>query len=446
MRPVPVSCRAVLAAAATLLMTAAQAAPPVVTTVYPTGSFPLDAQNVQTAIDSGGTVVLKSTNSSGQPTPFNFGAPDPIVNGGVLLTTDVRLVGETIDGHQTTIRGGFNPILGLAPVTSTIRGIHFDGPLDSPIALVRSTGATIEDNRITGIVPLPLFFGFTEIEGIFVSGFDDPANAITGRITVANNVIEISGGDFVNGMQFDEVAADIRIAGNTVHFLSSDGVIQTLGILVFRSHGAADIVDNVVSMDAGNPDAFPAAIFVGGHEEARYRISGNTIVNGHPNADGMDIVGLSPAIATHRAQVTNNAVQLGSTIATSGALVFVGAVRDSVMSANRASGTGGNAVQVLGLDSTLIADSNRAVGNDILSFTPIGADVFFGPDSARNLFAGPCRTWQDFGAGNRIQCGGPQRAAPPAAPRTTHRPGDALRTLGDQILHARLALHGPNGR
>jgi hypothetical protein len=213
----------------------ANAAPPVTTTVYPTGSFPLDVQNVQTAIDKGGSVLLKTTNAAGQPTAFNFGPPDAFA--GVNLTTDVSILGEQVGQFTTTIKGGFDPILGLVPVKSTIQGIHFEGPLDSPIALFRSTGANIVGNHISGIVPLRLFFGFTEIEGIFVSGFDDPQNAVTGQVTIADNVIEVAGGDFVNGMQLDSVAADVEISGNTVNFLASNGFIQTLGILVFRSRG-----------------------------------------------------------------------------------------------------------------------------------------------------------------------------------------------------------------
>ena len=52
----------------------AQAVSPPTTTVYPTGSFPLDVQNVQAAINAGGTVLLKATNAADQPIAFNFGA------------------------------------------------------------------------------------------------------------------------------------------------------------------------------------------------------------------------------------------------------------------------------------------------------------------------------------------------------------------------------------
>ena|SRR5690349_9646743 len=417
------------------------AAKPVTTTVYPTGSFPLDMQNVQSAIDRGGTVILKATNAAGQPTAFDFGPPDPQVDGGVNLHTDVSILGEQSGGHMTTIKGGFNPILGLVPVKSTIQGIHFDGPLDSPIALIRSTGANIIANRITGIVPLLLFFGATEIEGIFVSGFDDPENAVTGQINVQGNVIEVSSGDFVNGMQFDEVSADIQVSGNSVEFLHSDGAVQTIGILVFRSHGKATVVQNQVTMGDGDPNAFPVGIFVGGHAEASYRISGNTVVTNHPNSDGIDVVGFSFSGPTQQAIVEGNHVVIHSTIPTAGGIAFAGAVQNSLMSANRIEGTSGNAIQILGIDSSTIAFSNHAVGNDISQLSASFGDVFFGPDSADNLLAGHCNTYIDLGVGNRILCGSPL-AVPANATQSSRRPGPTM-SMADQVRRARLASTRP---
>ncbi len=413
------------------------AAKSVTTTVYPTGSFPLDMYSVQAAIDLGGTVLLKATNAVGQPTAFDFGSPDPQVDGGVNLHTDVNILGEGSGAYMTTIKGGFNPILGLVPVKSTIQGIHFDGPLDSPIALIRSTGADIVGNRITGIVPLLLFFGATEIEGIFVSGFDDPQNAITGRINIADNVIEISGGDFVNGVQFDEVSADIEVSGNTVEFLQSDGVVQTIGILVFRSHGKVDVVKNRVTMGPGDPDAFPVGIFVGGHDEASYRIAGNTIITSHPNADGIDVVGLSFSGATQQAIVEGNHITVRSSIPTAGGIAFAGAVQHSLMAANRIDGTSGNAIQILGLDSASMASSNHAVGNDISQLAASDGDVFFGPDSVDNLFAGHCNTYVDLGVGNRVLCGSPLGFAASAA-RIANRPSPRIAVQRDDIRRARL--------
>jgi hypothetical protein len=424
---------------------AAQAAAPVTTTVYPTGTFPLDMQNVQAAIDRGGTVILKATNIAGEPTAFDFGPPDPVVAGGVNLTTDVSVIGETAQGHMTTIDGGANPIVGLLPVKSRIQGIDFEGPLDSPIALIRSTGADIVGNRIRGIVPLLLFFGFTEIEGIIVSGFDDPLNAVTGRITVTGNTIEVSGGDFVNGMQFDEVAADIEISGNTVNFLSSDGVVQTIGILVFRSHGEAAVVNNSVTMGNGNPNAFPSGIFVGGHAEARYTVAGNTVVTNHPQSDGVDIVAFSFSGATRGALVRGNHVTTHSLTTFNGGIVFDGEVQNSLMAANVIDGETGNAVQILGFGPTLIADSNLAAGNDISHATSLAGDVFFGPDSSNNLYVGRCNTFTDLGTDNRILCGhalASASASPAAAalgaPAAANRGVPAIGSRGDEIHRARL--------
>ena len=42
--------------------------------VYPTNTL-ADPVNVQTAVNLGGTIILKATNESGTPTPFYFGEP-----------------------------------------------------------------------------------------------------------------------------------------------------------------------------------------------------------------------------------------------------------------------------------------------------------------------------------------------------------------------------------
>ena len=64
-----------------------------------------------------------------------------------------------------------------------------------------STGAEIVGNVIRGIIPIPLLFGFTEVEGVFVSGFDSP---VTGRIKIANNLIEISAEPHTGCQKFTE--------------------------------------------------------------------------------------------------------------------------------------------------------------------------------------------------------------------------------------------------
>jgi hypothetical protein len=293
----------------------------------------------------------------------------------------------------------------LVPVTSGIQGIDFEGALDTPIAIVSSTGADIEGNRIANVVPLLLRFGFTETEGIFVSGFQNPQNAVTGKITILNNTIEMNGGDFSNGMQFDSVAADIDVRGNNVTYLASNGDIQTTGITLFRSLANVNVSQNVVMMGPGDPNAFPVGIFAGGHAEARYMIANNTIITNHPNADGMDIVGFSNSGPTEKAVVVNNHIVTHSTISTAGGIAFVGAVKDSQMVANQMEGTTGDAIQILGLSPRLVADSNHALGNDIAGMMSLGPDVFLGSDSTNNFVAGHCNTFIDLGVSNHVTCG-----------------------------------------
>jgi len=126
-----------------------------------------------------------------------------------------------------------------------------------------------------------------------------------------------------------------------------------------------------------------------------------------------------------------------SLISTSGGIAFAGAVKNSRMSANRIEGTSGNAIQVLGLNSTLTAESNHAVGNDISQLSASDGDVFFGPDSVDNLFAGHCDTYVDLGIGNRILCGTNIGAAASTA-RIETAPGRKLDVLGPDIRRARL--------
>ena len=218
-------------------------AAPTTTTVYPTGTFPLDAQNIQAAINRGGTVFLKATNAAGKATAFNFGMPDPNHGGttcnvegvNVNLSTDVAIIGKRVGQHMATIGGGCTPILGLIPVTTKIEGIDFETPVASAITILASTGTEIIGNRINGVLGVALELGFSDGDGIDLFGNDDPQNAITGHAIIANNIIENLGADFANGMQLDEVAAEVDIYGNTVRFPQSNGDVQTVGITGFRS-------------------------------------------------------------------------------------------------------------------------------------------------------------------------------------------------------------------
>ncbi len=393
------------------------------TTVYPTNTFPLDVENVQAAINRGGTVLLKATNEAGQPTDFNFGTPDPNVpRQGVYLTTDVSISGERVGSHMTTIRGGSMTIFGGVPVKSAIRGIDFEGSQDTPIALIASTGATIEGNIIRGLVPLPRTiywqgetFYTTEVEGVEV-GNDvllEYSINITGHVTVANNVIEMAAGIFANGINFDDAAADIDVTGNTITFLQSPGPDQAFGILLYRVHNRANVSKNRITMGPGPADFYNVAgILACGYAEGRYVISSNTIVNEDPNASGIVLCGyLQPDPGpTDGAVVVGNHITIPHGSAADG-INFSGEVRNSHVLANTIEGTAESAVALWGNEYMGGAESNIFAGNDISGLTTSIADVIFYTYSENNLFAGHCSSYLDLGTGNRILCGGPVASA-----------------------------------
>jgi hypothetical protein len=166
-------------------------------------------------------------------------------------------------------------------------------------------------------------------------------------------------------------------------------------------------------------------------------ISRNTVITNHPNADGIDVLGFSFSGSTQHAVIDGNHVVMHSLIPTSGGIFFGGAVKNSLMFANRIEGTSGNAIQIFGFGSTLTAESNRAVGNDIAQLSASDGDVVFGPDSINNLFAGHCNTYVDLGIGNRILCGNAIGSAA-SATRIANRPLPMIDMLADDIRRARL--------
>jgi hypothetical protein len=400
-------------------------AAPTQTTVYPTGIFPLDAKNVQAAVNAGGTVFLRATNSAGVPTAFNFGTPDPNHGGttcnvpgvGVNLTTDVAIIGERVGQQMATISGGCRPIFGQVPVKSKIEGIDFETPVAAAIILTASTGTEIVGNRINGVkgvlISVPSGFEISDGDGIDLFGNDDPQNAITGHAIITNNTIENLGADFANGVQLDEVAAEVDINGNTVRFPQSNGVVNTAGITAFRSHNRVSIVGNDISMGPGNPDAFPIPIFVGGDHDASYIIAFNNVIDTHPNGDGIAVTDGDFAEPTQGAQILANHVTLNSSVVgqsgpnffgTAGVDVF-GAVSNSLIAANVIKGTSAFALDVVdGIFSTSIPDSDQLLLNDISGHTSLITDVYFGMDTSDMLFVGRCATDIDQGTDNKIAC------------------------------------------
>lgn len=374
------------------------------TTVYPTGRFPLDVQNVQAAISLGGVVRLKAVDIAGNEAAFNFGPAD--VSGGfVVIRNDVALVGERQGLKMATISGGYIPVFSRLAVKTRIESIAFESPLGAAILLLASGGTDIVGNHINAVVGIRLRFG-TDGDGIDLFGNNDPANAFTGKVRIADNVIENLTADFANGVQLDEVSATVELTGNKIVFQRSLGRIQTIGITAFRSHNEVTIAGNEVTMGAGSNRAFPVPIFVSGDLDARYVIVRNNVVNQHPSGDGIEVTGGDFSQPTQKARIGENRVQLNSiSNPYSAGIAVFGAVNKSSVYENRIDGTGGNALQVAeGNFATSLADGNVIVDNHISGFEASVADVYLGTNSSNTRFEGRCESYVDLGVSNRITC------------------------------------------
>jgi len=66
------------------------------------------------------------------------------------------------------------------------------------------------------------------------------------------------------------------------------------------------------------------------------------------------------------------------------------------------------------------------------------ADVFFGPDSTNNLYAGHCNTYVDLGVGNRILCGVSVSGSSANAKADRSGPWQTVDVLADTVGRARL--------
>lgn len=400
------------------------------TVVYPTGLYPADVQAVQAAVVAGGMVRLKPVNLAGDPTAFNFGPPVP-GPGGVELTSDVQIRGETRRGAMTTIRGGNAPFRGFVPVTSTISGIWFDGPRLAAVYMESSSGTEISDNVITDVVGVPWFLDNRKGQGVWIQGL----GPVTGTITIARNtIVDVDAEDGL-GLAIANVEADVSVLKNDIRG------VNAWGVLVFVHAGRVWIEGNAV---VPGPERFPGiysignGIQVGPHWGAfsprpipepsgPVHILNNRIVAENPNADGILVFGWQEPL--DGSIVSGNRVTMGGSLF--GGITFFDNVSRALLSGNEIRGSGAYAIDVIGFPE-VPNRGNVIAGNHVASFDAVVADVFLDDSTVDTLVAGCHGTVVDLGLNNRvIGCAVPQASAAALrrleARRPEHRVLDILR-------------------
>ncbi|MEO8678526.1 MAG: hypothetical protein ABI665_05740 [Vicinamibacterales bacterium] len=366
--------------------------------VYPVGAFPQDVLNVQAAVDGGGNVLLKSTDSAGAPTPFEFGT------GRVFLTQDVSINGETVNGLMTTIHRGVQPfrsVFGL-PVTSAIQGIHFDGPVSAAVFLGFSRGFQFRGNLVSDVVGAR-FGGQTKGQAVWVTEGVVPGG-VSGTIVIADNVVERVFADLSYGVAFAVWDASTEITRNVFRD------VKDTGILAVGGSQPISIVDNVVLGGAPYPGFFSVGNgIVAGLGAGAIYIARNTVVCDNPFADGIAIEGVvdfNPALGGLPNEVPASAVVEKNDVTMHGSLfggiTIYGQLTSSLISNNQVAGDGGFAFGILPFFGDEVADGTVYRGNNISRFHASDADVFLDYTAQDTVFVGRAGTLVDFGAGNRI--------------------------------------------
>ena len=380
--------------------------------VYPTGAFPTDTDNVQSAVDLGGSILLKATNQNGLPTAFNFGPPDDTNNdGGVFLTKDVEISGEQEAGHWTTIDGGVVPFRGwvpndvnspLAKVKTTISGIDFEAPLLSAIIIDWSSGSQIIGNRIAnvqgaeGCYDPKCAYPFTEGRAIKFLGNGDPDHAITGKVIVSDNQIVDSHADLSAAIVFDEVAADATIEGNQI------GSSLEGGIFLINSSGHVTIAHNTIAPGPGDLNSLFSignGIYLLDFDGrgAAYVVTDNKLDIENPYADGIILDG-SGSISG--AVVNGNEIDMHGTYY--GAVSMFQNVSNSLIANNRIRGSASFGLDILQYEDGADAGSNTFVGNNLATFSASVADLFLDGSTHDTVFVGRGGTVIDLGANNHV--------------------------------------------
>jgi hypothetical protein len=277
--------------------------------VYPTGTYPTDLTNVQSAVDTvspNGTLLLRAVSLQDRPQYFNFG-DDVTGRGSVKVRQDVVISGEsmlpqafvfpngqtpdaTLLPDRTVIYGGNkafhcrrdNPV----PTTLTVRRIFFAYPAFCAVQVAKSSGLEVSGCIIYDIkraTPLESATPVVSV-GIEATGGNQPAPDLRGEFRVFDNMVKRSE-DLMYGRPDTGIAvqnADMRV---DIHGNRISG-FALAGIGLDRSRGEAIIRDNEV-ISCGHGREVPQSAGIGvkrctpnGPGPAHISVTSNRIVGG----------------------------------------------------------------------------------------------------------------------------------------------------------------------
>ena len=382
----------------------------------------VDPQAVQAAVTEGGAIVLKGT--------FDFGD-----KGMVNITKDVTIIGETnANGSPITkIKGGFwtfhSPLPPQRPPEVpgpkiTIQNIHFDGALWCPIHLAYSSGATISNNKVTNLRPIPIpvpVFGKTGVffQNAIICGttYEQPKEpkyqpgAFTGQLIIADNEMDMYNENPVNTMAQGifviwTTGINAQIQHNTIVNCSRNSIEMLDNYLGQDGSGMIMIKDNkIVTATEGasvpTPNT-PNGIIVGWFIDMPSGLNPqrnikHVVVNNAIRTRGKTSGGISAS--------TDGVVVVNNTIVSEGEdsnpLSILSS--DGYLAYNKLEGISSKPGVLVLPFKPFKGSKNFIIDNDFKQFKTSAAEIVFMKDSCNNLFVGPTCKIGDLGSNNFIQ-------------------------------------------
>jgi hypothetical protein len=380
----------------------------------------IDPQAVQAAVAEGGSIVLKGT--------FDFGE-----KGSVTITKDVDIVGEADNkgSTMTKIKGGFwtfhSPLPSQLPPEVpgpkiTIQNIHFDGASWCPIYLAYCSGATIADNKMTNLRPVPLpvpIFGKTGVffqqaivcGSILDKGAKYQPGAFTGRLIITDNEIDLYNENPVNTMAQGvwiiwTTGINAQVQRNTIvnaarnsietidNYLGKDGS----GMIIMKDNKLVTPTKGLPLPTPRTPNGIVAGWFVdmsGGLDPQRnikYIVTNNAI-----RTRGKTSMGI--------AALTDGVVVVNNTIVSEGedSVPLLIASSDGYFAYNKIEGISSKPGVLVTPFKPFKGSKNFIMDNDLKQFKTSAVEVVFDKDSCNNLFVGPTCKIADLGSNNLIQ-------------------------------------------
>src|SRR6266702_4998603 len=388
----------------------------------------VDVPAVQAAVDQGGSVLLVGT--------FDFGDA-----GRVLLRNDVDISGEADSSGSplTTIKRGdwpfYSPLPSTMPPTHpgpvvNVQYIHFDGAKGVAVHLAYTGGASIHNNRMTGLRGRLFLPGQFRRVGVHIGPLDSRPRTIieitpllvSGSIEVFDNDIDSSGVEASTATNSGAVlmafivGADIRIENNVNVGCTRNciGVFDELPDSAGR--GSIVIANNTIISDVKVGFTVPGkrapigvdvsfnfnrslALDPSAHH-VPVVITDNYIELNGRNSQGIIGAMNGTSVVGNTVVVHADAAATTDLLSTTGGILV--AQSHEVVLRNKIMGEGWNAIRIGGNTFGLSRIDNVAQGNNISGFDAFSSDFLLDIAAASNTIIGNSGTVIDNGHDNNI--------------------------------------------